>query len=164
MARRIEHRTTSPRTAAEVYAALVDEGYLRDRLAVLGGRDAELVAFRKTGQSTTYQLKQGVAAEHLPSFARGVLGGDLVITRTETWTAAGLTGTIEGVLNGVPGRLEGTITLTDTASGSDLTLTGQTKVGIPFVGGKVEALIAEQVAVLLDKESGFTTEWLARHA
>ena len=29
------------------------------------------------------------------------------------------------------------------------------------MGGKLEKLIAEQVAVLLDKESEFTSEWLA---
>ncbi|WP_367134531.1 DUF2505 domain-containing protein [Saccharothrix sp. HUAS TT1] len=164
MARRIEHRTTSRRPARDVYAALVDETYLRDRLAVLGGADPELITFTSTGGTTSYQLKQGVSAEHLPPFARGVLGGDLVITRTETWTEAGLTGTIEGLLKGVPGRLEGTITLSDTPTGSELLLVGQTKVGIPLVGGKVESLIAEQVALLLDKETEFTSEWLARHA
>ncbi|QFZ23617.1 DUF2505 domain-containing protein [Saccharothrix syringae] len=164
MARRIEHRTASRRPARDVYAALVDEGHLRDRLAVLGGKDAELVTFTTTGQSTTYQLRQGVEAEHLPSFARGLLGGDLVITRTETWTEAGLTGTIEGVLSGVPGRIEGTVTLADTAGGSELHLLGQVKVGIPLVGGKVEALVGEQVAKLLDKETEFTSEWLERRA
>lgn len=147
-----------------MYAALVDEGYLRDRLAVLGGEEAELVTFTTTGQSTTYQLRQGVAAEHLPSIARGALGGDLVITRTETWTEAGLTGTVEGVLNGVSGRIEGTITLADTAGGSELHLVGQVKVGIPLIGGKIEGLVADQVAKLLDKETEFTSEWLERRA
>lgn len=164
MARRIEHRTTSRWPAEDVYAALVDETYLRDRLAELGGTNPELVAFTATDQSTSYQLKQGVPADKLPSVARGLLGGDLVIDRAESWTEAGRTGTVEVTLNGVPGRLDGTITLADTASGSELTLTGQVKVGIPIMGGKLEAMIAEQVALLLDKEAEFTSEWLARRA
>ncbi|PSL54954.1 uncharacterized protein DUF2505 [Saccharothrix carnea] len=165
MARRIEHRTTSRWPARDVYAALVDQTYLRDRLAELGGTDPELVAFTTTDQSTSYQLKQGVPADKLPSVARGLLGGDLVIDRAESWTEAGHAGTVEVTLNGVPGRLDGTITLADTAAGgSELTLTGQVKVGIPLMGGKLEALIAEQVALLLDKESEFTAEWLARRA
>lgn len=165
MARRIEHLTKSSRPASEVYAALVDEGYLRDRLAVLGGNDAALVAFTTTGGTTSYQLRQGVPADRLPSVARGLLGGDLVIDRAEAWTGAGRTGTVEVTLNGVPGRLDGTLTLVDAAGGGcELTLTGQVKVGIPLMGGKLEALIAEQVGVLLDAEAEFTTEWLARRA
>ncbi len=147
-----------------MYAALVDETHLRDRLAALGGTDPELVAFTTTGTSTSYQLKQGVPADKLPSVARGLLGGDLVIDRAESWTEAGYAGTVEVTLNGVPGRLDGTITLADTASGSELTLTGQVKVGIPLMGGKLETLIAEQVALLLDKETEFTAEWLDRRA
>lgn len=159
MARRIEHHTTSPHSAEKVFGAMVDETYLRDRLAAVGGNDAELVTFSSAGDRTAYQLKQGVPAEHLPSIAKSLLGGDLVIQRTENWAAAA--GTVEVTINGVPGRLEGAFTITGNGSGSKLTLTGEVKVSIPLMGGKLEKLIAEQVTVLLDKESEFTSEWLA---
>ncbi|MCP2249871.1 DUF2505 domain-containing protein [Lentzea aerocolonigenes] len=159
MARRIEHHTTSPHSAEKVFGALVDETYLRDRLTEIGGTNAELVMFTTTEVRTSYQLKQGVPAEHLPSMAKSLLGGDLVIQRIENWAA--LAGTVEVTLNGVPGRLDGAFTITDNGSGSKLTLTGEVKVSIPLMGGKLEKLIAEQVAVLLDKESEFTSEWLA---
>jgi Protein of unknown function (DUF2505) len=161
MARRIEHQTTSTWPVQDVFKALVDETYLRDRLAVLGGTDARLVSFSAADGKTSYQLKQGVSAEHLPSVAKSLLGGDLVIHRAEVWTEAGTTGTVEVTLNGVPGRLDGTIVLADHASGSKTTLTGQVKVSIPLMGGKLETMIAEQVTELLDKENEFTTEWLA---
>ena len=159
MARRIEHHTTSPHSAEKVFGAMVDETYLRDRLAAVGGNDAELVTFSSAGERTSYQLRQGVPAEHLPSIAKSLLGGDLVIQRVENWAAGA--GTVEVTINGVPGRLEGAFTITGNGSGSKLTLTGEVKVSIPLMGGKLEKLIAEQVAVLLDKESEFTSEWLA---
>ncbi|GLZ36275.1 hypothetical protein Lesp02_84620 [Lentzea sp. NBRC 105346] len=161
MARRIEHHTTSPHSAEAVFGAMVDESYLRDRLAEIGGNNAELVTYSSGGGKTTYQLKQGVPAEHLPSLVKSVLGGDLVIHRTEAWTEAGHTGTVEVTIHGVPGRLDGTFTLTGNGSGSKLTLQGQVKVSIPLMGGKLEGLVAEQVIELLDKESEFTAEWLA---
>ncbi|MET1074401.1 MAG: DUF2505 domain-containing protein [Umezawaea sp.] len=161
MARRIEHLTTSTWPVQDVYRALVDETYLRDRLAVLGGNDAQLVSFSSADGKTSYQLKQGVSAEHLPSVAKGLLGGDLVIHRAESWTEAGTTGTVEVTLNGVPGRLDGTTVLAEHQGGSRMALTGQVKVSIPLMGGKLETMIAEQVAKLLDKENEFTTEWLA---
>ncbi|MEV6712225.1 DUF2505 domain-containing protein [Lentzea sp. NPDC051208] len=159
MARRIEHHTTSPHSAEKVFGAMVDETYLRDRLAAIGGKDAQLVTYSSTGEKTSYQLKQGVPAEHVPSAVKAALGGDLVIQRTETWAAGA--GTVEVTVNGVPGRLEGAFTVLDNGSGSKVTLSGEVKVSIPFLGGKIEKLIAEQVAVLLDKESGFTSQWLA---
>jgi hypothetical protein len=161
MARRIEHHTTSPHSAETVFGAMVDETYLRDRLAAVGGNDAELVSFSSGNGKTSYQLKQGVPAEHLPSLAKSLLGGDLVIQRVESWTLAGLTGTVEVTIGGVPGRLDGTFSLAPSGGGSKLTLNGQVKVSIPLMGGKLEAMIAEQVAELLDKESEFTSEWLA---
>ncbi|MGW6935144.1 DUF2505 domain-containing protein [Lentzea sp. NPDC054927] len=159
MARRIEHHTTSPHSAEKVFGAMVDETYLRDRLAAIGGTNAELVTFTSVDGKTSYQLKQGVPAEHLPSVAKSLLGGDLVIQRVENWAAGA--GTVEVTLVGVPGRLDGSFTVTDNGSGSKLTLAGEVKVSIPLVGGKLEKVIAEQVAVLLDKESEFTSEWLA---
>jgi hypothetical protein len=159
MARRIEHHTTSPHSAEKVFGAMVDETYLRDRLAAIGGKDAQLVTYSSTGEKTSYQLKQGVPAEHVPSAVKAALGGDLVIQRTETWAAGA--GTVEVAVNGVPGRLEGSFTILDNGSGAKVTLSGEVKVSIPFLGGKIEKLIAEQVAVLLDKESEFTSQWLA---
>ncbi|SMD06155.1 DUF2505 domain-containing protein [Lentzea albidocapillata] len=159
MARRIEHHTTSPHSAEKVYGAMVDETYLRDRLAAIGGKDAQLVTYSSTGENTSYQLKQGVPAEHVPSAVKAALGGDLVIQRTEAWAAGA--GTVEVAVNGVPGRLEGSFTVLDNGSGSKLTLSGEVKVSIPFLGGKIEKLIAEQVAILLDKENEFTSQWLA---
>jgi hypothetical protein len=159
MARRIEHHTTSPHSAEKVYGALVDETFLRDRLASIGGNDAELVTFSTSGGRTSYQLKQGVPAEHLPSIAKSLLGGDLVIERIENWAAGA--GTVEVTINGVPGRLDGAFTVTNNGAGSKTTLVGEVKVSIPLMGGKLEKLIAEQVVVLLNKESEFTSEWLA---
>ena len=91
--------------------------------------------------------------------AKSLLGGDLVIKRVESWAAGA--GTVEVTLSGVPGRLDGGFTVTDNGSGSKVTLTGEVKVSIPLMGGKLEKVIAEQVVVLLDKESEFTSEWLA---
>ncbi|MEU0877873.1 DUF2505 domain-containing protein [Lentzea sp. NPDC005914] len=159
MARRIEHHTTSPHSAEKVFGAMVDETYLRDRLAAIGGNDAELVTYSTSGDRTSYQLKQGVPAEHLPSIAKSLLGGDLVIQRVENWAAGA--GTVEVAIVGVPGRLDGSFTITGNGAGSKTTLVGEVKVSIPLMGGKLEKLIAEQVVVLLNKESEFTSEWLA---
>ncbi|ACU40559.1 DUF2505 domain-containing protein [Actinosynnema mirum] len=163
MARRIEHLTETTWPAADVYTALVDESYLRARLEVLGGSGAALLSHAVTATGVAYELRQGVSSADLPPIASKVLGGDLVITRAESWTEAGRTCTSRVDITGVPGELDGAMTVADKpGGGSTITLTGQVKVKIPLVGGKVEEMVVEQVAKLLDKETEFTSQWLAR--
>ena len=52
--------------------------------------------------------------------------------------------------------------LADTAAGSELVIRADVVVRVPLLGGKIEAVIADQVQQLLAAETAFTLEWLAR--
>jgi hypothetical protein len=156
-----------------VFETLTNQAYLEARQAELGGQGAALLRFEAAGspvESAEYSLRQGVGREHLPTVLRKALSGDLVIERTETWrrTAAGsYEGTIAVVVSGAPGRIYGTQRLVDLDDigggrpGSEFTLDGEAHVKIPLIGGKVEAVIAEEVEKIVGKEVGFTLRWLA---
>lgn len=161
MASRIEHRAALDAPASRVRAALVSREYLQERLAAIGGEGAALVDLTAAGEAVTYRLRQMVPAEHLPSVARSVMRGDLVVERTETWTTA-LTGTTSARVTGVPGEIAATHTLTDTDTGCLWRTEGTARVKVPLVGGKIETVIAEQVTRLLAAEAAFTADWLAR--
>lgn len=163
MASRIEHRADLDAPASRVHAALVSTDYLTDRLAAIGGPDAALVEHTASGDAVTYRLRQMVPAADLPSIARSVLRGDLVVERTEKWSpsGSGYAGTTSARVGGVPGEITGAYALTDTASGSSWRTEGTVKVKVPLVGGKIEGVIAEQVTRLLAAEARFTADWLA---
>ena len=166
MARRIEHRSRFTRDAAAVHAALVDPGYLKARLAVLGGKDAELLDHRQAGDQVEYRLKHGVEAHDLPSAVRVLLGGDLTIDRAETWRPAGsgYAGTVKVTIPGMPGELAARMTLGDLApEGSEWVIDGSVRIPIPLVGGKAEESVSGQILKLLDAEHEFTQKWLAEH-
>ena len=161
MARRIEHRSTSEWPASEVHAALIDLEYLRGRLAELGGTRPELLAHDVSGSTARFQLRQGVSTDSLPPVARTVVGaGDLVIDRTESWRRAEdghYTGEIAAEVAGVPCEITGSMWLRDLAEPvgdqvSEFLVDGSVKVGLPFVGGKLEDLVADQVQKLLARE------------
>jgi hypothetical protein len=162
MARPIEHRTTTTHPAARVFAALTSEDFLRARLRRLGGKSAELTSFTSQNGITRYVMRQTVDAEHIPPVARTVLRGDLVIARTEEWTSQhGLfDGMIEATVPGSPASARGVTSLLDTGTGSELLVTATVKVSIPLVGGKIEALVADQLVSLLRAEGEFTQRWL----
>ena len=44
-----------------------------------------------------------------------------------------------------------------------MSLSGTTEVKVPIFGGKIEAMISEQVLELIDSEHDFTGNWIAKN-
>ncbi|MGI8308753.1 DUF2505 domain-containing protein [Saccharopolyspora sp. ASAGF58] len=170
MARRIEHRSTSEWPAARVYEALIDIDYLTDRLAEIGGSNAALLQHVTTEDGARFQVRQGAHADALPSVARTVVGDDLKIDRSESWRRredGSYTGEIAAEIAGAPCSITGSMWLRDLAEPagsavSEFVVSGSVRVNVPFLGGKLEDLIVDQVQKLLSDEENFTTDWLAR--
>lgn len=170
MARRIEHRSTSEWPATRLYEALVDPDHLRERLRHLGGTSTELLDHATTPEGVTLRMRQSVAVDRLPPVARSVVGGDLLIDRTETWREAEpghSVGEVAAEIAGVPCAIAGSMWLRDLdppISGlvSEFVVEGTVRVHIPLVGGKLEDLVVDQVRKLLVAEERFTADWLSR--
>ncbi len=156
----MEHRASLNTPADTVHAALVDPAYLEDRLQALGGTNASIVDRAEQGGEVTYRVRQGLAAEHLPSAVRSLLKGDLVVDRTETWRTD-KTGTVKATIPGVPGEISGQMRLSGTDKGTDWVTSLEVRVSIPLIGGKIERSIGEQVIKLLANEAAFAEKWLA---
>ncbi len=136
--------------------------------------NAELVEHEVGDEGVKFEVRQGVRAEHLPSVARTVVGGDyLMIDRSETWRSVEdghYTGEVAASIPGIPGSITGSMWLRDLDSpseGSDAAVSefvveGMVKVNVPFLGGKLEDLVADQVQKLLSAEERFTADWLAQ--
>jgi hypothetical protein len=163
---RIEHHSTSGWSVTQVQTALSDPEYLRDRLRELGGADTEIVEHEKTGEGVRFAVRQGVPVDELPAMVRQLVGANLVVDRTESWRRADerhCTGEIAARVAGVPGSITGSMWLREMpGGGSELVVDGEVKVSLPLVGGKIEALAAEQLQGLLAAEAEFTSEWLSR--
>lgn len=152
-------RYTHPATA--VRAAISDEVYWKDRIAAVGGPDAQLESVSVTGDRATIAMVQSIAAELLPSAVTAVRPGDLVIPRTESWD--GWSATFNARVEGAPAEVSGTISLVDDDEGSVASFDGTAEVKIPMFGSKIEAAIVERLAELIGEETEFTNSWLAEH-
>jgi hypothetical protein len=162
MARRIEHRSTSERSAVEVYRALIDSDYLAARLEELGGSTATLVQHVGTEDGARFQTRQGVPVDKLPSLARTVVGGDLLIDRSESWRReedGHYTGEIAAEVAGAPCSITGSMWLRDIVAPTGTAVS----VTVPFVSGKLEDLVVDQVQKMLVDEDNFTAAWLVQH-
>lgn len=164
MSRQIDYRSSSHHSADDVAAVMLDEEYLRARLTQLGGPGAKLLAHEATDPGGQYTIRHGVDQAALPSVVSSLVSGNLVIQRTESLRreAPGRwAGDVDVAIPGTPASAVGSIRLHDTGSGSELHVQADVTVKVPFLGGKIEAVIAEQVQQLLAAETAFTLEWLA---
>ncbi|MHA6619703.1 DUF2505 domain-containing protein [Pseudonocardia sp. DLS-67] len=165
MSRQIDHRSTYPRPADEVYATMVDPDYLRARLHRIGGPSADLLDHSADVEGARYRLRHGLDAEDLPSVVRSVLPGELTIERSERWTredSGRYLGDVDVTMAGAPGSANGALRLRDLPDGgSELSVRADVQVSVPLIGGKIEGIVGEQVQKLLAAEAAFTQEWLA---
>lgn len=167
MPRAIEQRASFDHPADRVLAALVDQEFLRERLAWIGGSRSELVSHDADGQTVRTVMRQEIDAQHLPGVVRRVAPNGVVVERTEIWridAANPYQGTISAAVGGMPGSLQAASTLRDAGGQSELAYRGSVKIGLPLIGGKVEEVIAGELGRLLAAEATFTNRWLESRA
>lgn len=152
----LRHRyPASPERMREV---LTDRGYLQDKLREVGGPRAELMSCEHDERGVTIVLHQAVPEDAMPSFLRAALPSGLTIRRTETWTSSG--GSVHAVVDGAPGTITGVMHLEPDPAGCVLGAQLTADVGLPLFGGKVEKVITDSVAGLMETEYQFTLKWL----
>lgn len=77
----------------------------------------------------------------------------------ETWTSP-TRADLSVQTPGRPTEITGAITLEESAGGTTKTFTGEVKVEVPIIGGKLEALMADLVAQGMDTERDTGVAWL----
>jgi hypothetical protein len=164
MSRQIDYRSSSQHSADDVAAVMLDEEYLRARLVQLGGPGARMLAHEATADGGQYTIRHGVDEAALPSVVSSLVSGNLVIQRTESLRRGApgrWAGDVDVQIPGTPASAVGSLALHDAGPGSVLVVHADVTVKVPFLGGKIEAVIADQVQQLLAAETAFTLEWLA---
>lgn len=162
MPSRFEHRASFAAPVDTVHATLVDEAFLTARLRDIGGKGAALLDHRTSADGVAIRLRQGVDAKHLPSAARSILSGDLVVEREERWQGHESAG--RATINGAPAEIRFRGRLGQRGTGAEYLVSAEVKVSIPLIGGKIEKVVADQVTKLLAAEAEYAEKWLAEHA
>lgn len=160
----------------EVHHAFHEADYWTARLAETPVDIATIEAMRLGGESgedgsIEVVTLQTVCSHNLPGLVTQLHRGDLSVRRQETWGPVrdGIaTASITGSIVDAPVNLWGTAVLEPVESGSSrlsrLKLQVSIQVRIPFIGGKLERLIGNQLSELVNIEQRFTTQWIANKA
>ncbi|MGB3697931.1 MAG: DUF2505 domain-containing protein [Gordonia sp. (in: high G+C Gram-positive bacteria)] len=162
MSSKFEHSVSYPFSVSALWSLISTEQYWRELLEATNAGHGSLESVTVDGDQVTVVTKQGVGAENLPSVVTAVRPGDLEIPRTSVFRKAGdtITGTIDATVVGAPAKIHGNIVISGDPALAQYS--GEANVGIPFVGGKIEKAIIEEVSRLLDAERDATVDFQER--
>jgi len=149
---------------ATVLAMLRDPAYVQHKAERTGGSDVSVEVTANGAGGFTVTCNRVLPAE-VPSYAKSFVGDTITITEVQVWAepapdgSASATGTVDFH---APVSYVGTVELAPSETGSVARNRGEFKASVPFVGGKVERMVAEQTQRYLSKEIEIAAEWLAR--
>lgn len=147
-----------------VYAMLTDPAFQQLKCADAGALDYD-VKVALEGAGSRVATRRDLPTHGLPDFAKSLVGSTLVVTETYRWGAADGQGSRDGELTvevaGAPIAMRAAVSLVPSATGSRLTVEGDLKASIPFLGGKIEKAAAPAVTGAMDSEYRTGRNWLA---
>lgn len=136
-----------PAGVEQVFALISDEKFRVAAAEKTGGLNVS-VAVSSTGGSTKVTLERTQPAT-VPDFVKKFIGDAVTIKQVEAWSEPDASGTRTAKLKmkvaGQPAGFDGTATLKNDGKGAEFAVSGDVKVSVPFVGKKVEPVIAKAV-------------------
>jgi hypothetical protein len=157
---RFEHTLRYDAPPAAVFAML-GEAVFREEVCEEQHTTEATATVDGVDDTMSVLVDQKRPADGIPSFAKKFVGDTIHIQQREEWSSA-TDAALEVSIPGKPGHLKGTITLRPDGEGTVETVSGEIKVHIPLVGGKIEGLIGELLEHALRAEQRVGTAWLAR--
>ena len=159
LAMKFSHQLTYDAAPTDVHAMLADPTF-REKVCAAMHAVRHDVSIDPSGEGMKVVVDQTQPADGIPSFAMKIVGDEIRIVQREIWSnASGSSLVVE--IPGKPGDLKGEIALAADGEGTVETVTGDIKVKIPMVGGKLEGLIGDLLKSALKTEQRVGRAWLA---
>ena len=157
---KFRHEITYDAPLGDVFAMLSDAAFRQQSAAAMGVISADVSITPKGDRGISVRIDQVQPTEGVPGFAKKFAGETTRAIQTEEWDSpAG--GTISIETPGKPTSISGTLSLVESGGRTTETMEAEVKVKIPLIGGKLESLMADQVAQGMDKEHAAGSAWLA---
>ena len=149
---------------ATVFALMTDPSFLERKFAAGGAKDVTVEREDTADGGTRIVVRRRVTVD-LPGFAAKFIQPTNTVVQTEEWAPAGDDATrvctYRVDVQGVPSRIDGTVTLTPDGAHTRQDVVAEVKVSIPLVGGRLEKLAVDSGQNLLRDEAEFTNRELA---
>lgn len=132
--------------AATVLKMFSDKAYFERKYQELGYTNIEVL--EHSADAKKFRIKVRYSAPNsapLPDFAKKFLGETNTVVQSDAWDLERKTGRLEAEIKGVPVKVSADMRLADEGGGSSNTLKWNLSCGIPFIGGKLEQVVAGDI-------------------
>jgi hypothetical protein len=143
-----------PAGVEAVFALISDDAFRTKTAEDSKARDVSATV-EKDGDDTVVTLvrTQPATSSKVPDFVKKLIGDTVTIKQVERWQAPDADGNRTAAVTmkvaGKPAGFKGKATLTADGKGAEFTVSGDVKVDVPFVGKRVEPLIAKAIEASL---------------
>lgn len=147
-----------------VYALQTDPDFLERKFAAAGAKDVSVTCDTKPDGSARLVITRRVTVD-LPGFAAKFVQPTNTFVQTEDWAPASADGrrvcTYQVEVQGVPSRIDGTVTLIPVDGRTRQDIVAEVKVSIPLAGGRLEKFAVDSGKKVLADEAAFMNKELA---
>jgi hypothetical protein len=147
MATPLNYKFDVPHTVSACFDTMSSEQFMLDVLEQTHSLHPQLV-ITPTVHGVTMDIQRSFVGDW-PSFVAPLIGESLEIQEIRTWHytpgADSASGTLELRVVGQPVTMAGTMTIQTASNGSRVEISASVTARIPFLGGKIEALVIEQI-------------------
>jgi len=144
---KLKEAFTYPAGPVAVFDLIQDPAFRKKAVEATGGLDVE-VEVEPHGDDVTITIVRSQPAT-VPDFIKSFVGETVRVKQIESWGPADAEGNRKASLKmsvqGQPAGMDGHATLKQHGTGASFVVDGDVKVKVPFVGKKIEPLIAKAV-------------------
>ena len=149
---------------ATVFALMSDPGFLERKYDALGARDIRVESVDDRDGAPRIVTRRTVTVD-LPGFAKKVMQPTNALVQTDDWAPEAADGsrvcTYLVELQGVPSRIQGTVTLRGEHGRTRQDVEARVTVSVPLLGGRLERFAVGNAERQLQEEADVTTGELA---
>ena len=146
--------------APEAVAAMLADPAFRERVCTALHVLRHEVSVEGAGAGMRVVVDQTQPAKGIPPFAKKFVGDEIRIVQRERWTGTS-SADLDVEVPGKPGTMAGGIRLVADGGGTVQEVTGDIRVKVPLVGGRIEALVGDILRSALEAEQRVGRAWLA---
>jgi hypothetical protein len=151
---------------SDVFSVLSQEEFIVAKCEATGSLSTQVRLSQDIDSQVHTLTSIRVLPADLPAPAKSLVGDTITVTETQVWSGpdpdGGRTATVTVEFSG-PMGFTGTLELVPTQAGnSTITSRGTFTANVPFIGGKIEKVAAEQTQRYLSAEERVAGEWLER--
>ncbi len=163
---KLRMETTSPATVEQTFASRVEQ-VVREQACRESGALSYEVSIEHAADGGARVRVRRVLPAKVPDLVRRFVGESIAVDQVEQWSAPGPGGirsaSVQVTVQGQPASMSGSMLLSPAADGSTELVTGEVKVGIPFLGRQIEPEIVKVIEAALRVEQRVGQSWVSQN-